>query len=154
MSAPTARALLPLVVLAGLVAGCAQRTPPTDREPARSTAPESLSTVTSKEIDRSPAAGESIERLLQGRVAGVVVTQTPDGIAVRIRGGTSEHGNNEPLYIVNGMAVAAGPNGSLAGISAYDIESITVLKDAASMTMYGSRGANGVIVIKTKRAKQ
>lgn len=154
MSAPTARALLPLVVLAGLVAGCAQRTPPTDREPARSTAPESLSTVTSKEIDRSPASGESIERLLQGRVAGVVVTQTADGIAVRIRGGTSEYGNNEPLYIVNGMAVAAGPNGSLAGISAYDIESITVLKDAASMTMYGSRGANGVIVIKTKRAKQ
>lgn len=154
MSAPTARALLPLVVLAGLVAGCAQRTPPTDREPARSTAPESLSTVTSKEIDRSPAAGESIERLLQGRVAGVIVTQTADGIAVRIRGGTSEYGNNEPLYIVNGMAVAAGPNGSLAGISAYDIESITVLKDAASMTMYGSRGANGVIVIKTKRAKQ
>jgi TonB-dependent starch-binding outer membrane protein SusC len=154
MSAPPARALLPLVVLAALAAGCAQRTPAPAREAPRSTAPESLSTVTSKEIDRSPAAGESIERLLQGRVAGVVVTQTADGIAVRIRGGTSAHGNNEPLYIVNGMAVAAGPNGTLAGISAYDIESITVLKDAASMTMYGSRGANGVIVIKTKRAKQ
>ena len=143
-----------MLILAGLAAGCAQRKPAPAREAPRSTAPESLSIVTSKEIDRSPAAGESIERLLQGRVAGVVVTQTADGIAVRIRGGTSEYGNNEPLYIVNGMAVAAGPNGSLAGISAYDIESITVLKDAASMTMYGSRGANGVIVIKTKRAKQ
>lgn len=154
MSTSTARALLPFVVLAGLAAGCAQRKPAPARDAPRSTPPESLTTVTAKEIDRSPAAGESIERLLQGRVAGVVVTQTADGIAVRIRGGTSEHGNNDPLYIVNGMAVAAGPNGSLAGISAYDIESITVLKDAASMTMYGSRGANGVIVIKTKRAKQ
>lgn len=153
MITPTARVVLPFAVVGVLVAGCAQRQPPVDREAPKSTAPESLSTVTSKEIDRSRPAGESVERILAGRVAGVVVTQTADGIAVRIRGGTSAHGNNEPLYIVNGMAVAAGPNGSLAGISPYDIESITVLKDAASMTMYGSRGANGVIVIKTKRAK-
>ena len=110
--------------------------------------------MTSREIDRSEVAGESVEKVLQGRVAGVVVTPTSDGIAVRIRGGTSAHGNNEPLYVVDGVQVAAGPNGSLAGISVYDIESIQVLKDAASMTMYGSRGANGIIVVKTKRGKK
>lgn len=156
MSATTARALLPLVMLAVVLAGCAQRKPATGREPARSTAPESLSTVTAKQIDGAPAPGESIEKILHGRVAGVVVTPAPDGgIAVRIRGGSSSiYGNNEPLYVVNGMTVTPGPNGSLSGISPYDIESITVVKDAAGLAMYGSRGANGVIVIKTKRARR
>lgn len=155
MPAPAARALLPLVVLATVIAGCAQRRPETAREPARGTAPESLSTVTAKQIDQAPAPGESIEKILHGRIAGVVVTPAPDGgIAVRIRGGSSIYGNNEPLYVVNGMTVTPGPNGSLTGISPYDIESITVVKDAASLAMYGSRGANGVIVIKTKRARR
>jgi TonB-dependent SusC/RagA subfamily outer membrane receptor len=53
--------------------------------------------------------------------------------------------------VVDGQVIQAGPNGSLSGINPYDIESIKVLKDPASLTMYGSRGANGVIVIKTKK---
>ena len=86
------------------------------------------------------------------RFPGVVVTRTPDGgLAVRIRGTTSIHGSNEPLYVIDGVPIRPGPGGALAGINPYDIESIEVLKDPASTTMYGVRGANGVIVITTKR---
>ena len=95
---------------------------------------------------------DSIEEMLEGRVAGVSVSRTPDGgIAVRIRGASSVYGNSEPLYIVDGMAVQPGPNGALTGIAPQDIASIRVLKDAADIAMYGSRGANGVILIRTKR---
>jgi TonB-dependent SusC/RagA subfamily outer membrane receptor len=74
------------------------------------------------------------------------------GLVVRIRGGSSSlMGNNAPLYVVDGVAVVS-EDGSLKGINPNDIESIKVLKDAASTSMYGVRGANGVIVIKTKRA--
>ena len=58
------------------------------------------------QIEQTPPT-ESIEKILEGRVAGVVVSRAPDGgIAVRIRGGTSVHGNNEPLYILDGMPIA------------------------------------------------
>ena len=111
------------------------------------------STVTADDIQRT-GPDQPIEKALAGRVAGVVVSRTPDGgIAVRIRGGTSIYGNNEPLYVVDGVAIQAGPNGALTGINPYDIESIRVLKDAAETAMYGSRGANGVIIIKTKKPR-
>lgn len=87
------------------------------------------------------------------RFPGVWITRSADGgIAVRIRGATSVHGSNAPLYVLDGIAMQPGPNGSLSGVNPYDIESIEVLKDAASTSMYGSRGANGVIVIRTKRS--
>ena len=76
------------------------------------------------------------------------------GIAVRIRGVSSFYGNNEPLYVLDGMPIQPGPNGSLTGINPYDIESIKVLKDPADTAIYGIRGANGVIVIKTKTARR
>jgi TonB-dependent SusC/RagA subfamily outer membrane receptor len=111
--------------------------------------------VTSEEIQRQGAADEPIEKVLQGRVAGVTVSRASDGgIAVRIRGAMSVYGNNEPLYVVDGMPIQPGPNGSLTGINPYDIESIQVLKDPAETAMYGVRGANGVIVIKTKKPRQ
>lgn len=106
--------------------------------------------MSAKEIENDRSS--DIEKVLAGRVAGVTVIRTPDGgIAVRIRGGTSAYGNSEPLYILDGMAIQPGPNGSLTGINPNDIESIRVLKDAAEVSMYGARGANGVIVIKTKK---
>lgn len=84
----------------------------------------------------------------------MVVTHTADGgIAVRIRGASSIYGNNQPLYILDGMPFVPGQNGGLTGINPNDIESIQVLKDAAETSIYGSRGANGVILIKTKKAK-
>ncbi len=132
-------------LLAGIIAGCAhghKNAPPQTQAGA--------SSVTSDDIRRSPT--ESIEELLMARYPGVSVIRTSDGgIAVRIRGPTSLSGANEPLYVIDGIPIHPGPNGSLTGLNPNDIESIEVLKDAISTTMYGGRGANGVIVIKTKR---
>ena len=108
------------------------------------------STVTAEDIQRTPSM--SIEQLLMSRFPGVEITRTADGaISVRIRGGTSILASSEPLYVLDGVPIQPGPNGVLSGINPYDIESIDVLKDAARTAMYGGRGANGVIVIKTKR---
>jgi len=96
--------------------------------------------------------GQSIEQLLMGRFPGVEVTRTPNGgISVRIRGTTSFLGNNEPLYVLDGIPMEPGPGGSLTWINPYDIASIEVLKNAAETAIYGMRGANGVIVITTRR---
>ncbi len=131
------------LLLAGFLSGCghAGRTGQDAPEPSPPREP----TVTAEDIERTPV--EAIEELLMSRFPGVVVTRTPDGgIAIRIRGTTSIHGSNEPLYVIDGIS-----GGSLLGINPYDIESIEVLKDPASTTMYGVRGANGVVVITTKQ---
>lgn len=134
-----------------LTTACSHGQPGTQPTPAQSAASGSTSTtITSDEIARAPS--ESIDQYLSGRVAGVDVTRSPDGgIAIRIRGGSSLQGNNEPLYVVDGIVTYPGADGGLTGINPFDIDSIRVLKDAADITMYGVRGANGVIVIKTKR---
>ena len=113
----------------------------------------------------------TIDQLLQGRAAGVQVTQNAgapgSGISVKIRGTNSLRGNNEPLYVIDGViissagedVIAAGGVGNsgqeaqngLNGINPRDIESIQVLKDASATAIYGSRGANGVILITTKQ---
>ena len=151
---------LPTVVCFGVLveaaAGCASRSSSAAGSvDAPKATPRERGTVTSEEIERQGASDEPLEKILQGRVAGVTVSRAPDGgIAIRIRGVSSFHGNNEPLYVIDGMPVQPGPNGSLTGINPYDIESIKVLKDPADTAMYGIRGANGVIVIKTKKPKQ
>jgi TonB-dependent SusC/RagA subfamily outer membrane receptor len=104
--------------------------------------------VTSEQIPKD----QPIEEALMGRFPGVEVSRTPDGgVAVRIRGGSSLMGSNDPLYVIDGLEIRPGPNGALSGINPYDIESIEVLKDATSEAMYGSRGSNGVIIIKMKK---
>lgn len=110
----------------------------------------SAAALTSNEIPKRPH--ETIETALQGRAPGVEVIASPNGtFAVRIRGVSSFLGSNEPLYVVDGIPVTPGPGGSLSGISPYEIESIQVLKNPAETALYGVRGANGVIVIKTRR---
>ncbi|MBD0367530.1 MAG: TonB-dependent receptor plug domain-containing protein, partial [Flavisolibacter sp.] len=90
---------------------------------------------------------------MQGRVAGVQVMQNsgaPGGnISVRIRGGNSLQGSNEPLYVVDGFAISGPPS----SINPNDIESMDILKDASATAIYGSRGANGVILITTKAGR-
>jgi TonB-linked SusC/RagA family outer membrane protein len=105
----------------------------------------------------------SIDQSLQGRAAGVQITQNssaPGGsTTIRIRGGNSIQGDNEPLYVIDGIPFkndGAGSGASfnvLSTLNPTDIESMTVLKDASSTAIYGSRGANGVIIITTKRGK-
>ncbi|MEP7319405.1 MAG: SusC/RagA family TonB-linked outer membrane protein, partial [Panacibacter sp.] len=111
----------------------------------------------------------SFDQALQGRAAGVQVTQTSgkpgSEPSIRIRGTTSINAGNEPLYVIDGMLVSSdggdmttgvtlGPRiGALAAINPSDIESIEILKDASATAIYGSRGANGVVLITTKRGR-
>lgn len=140
------------VLLVALVSACARSGRTSPREPTRappSDAP-APAAVTADDIQRTPIV--SLEELMAAKFPGVWVARTADGgISVRIRGASSIMGNNEPLYVVDGIPVQTGPGGSLTGIVPNDIESIEVLKDAPATTMYGMRGANGVILITTKR---
>jgi len=140
-------------VLLGCVAACSHpkatgQSKPEPSAPATAAAPGSV--MTEEEIGRVP--GRPIEQVLMERFPGVMVSRTPDGgISVRIRGVTSFVGSNEPLYVVDDVPMQAGPGGTLKSINPHDIASIQVLKDPAQTAIYGVRGANGVIVIKTKR---
>ena len=122
--------------------------------------------VRGEEIQDQPVAG--LDAALQGRAAGVQVTQNSGepgtGISVRIRGAASLSASNQPLYVVDGVPLEndsqtqlfpAGSEGTtpLTSIDPNEIESITVLKDAASAAIYGSRAANGVVMITTKRGQ-
>ena len=94
------------------------------------------------------------EELFAGRFPGVQVFQSGGGLTIRIRGGSSINGSNEPLYVIDDQIIEPGPGGALMGINPQDIEKIEVLKDAGSTAIYGSRGANGVIVIRTQRTRK
>ncbi|MEP6621358.1 MAG: TonB-dependent receptor [bacterium] len=129
----------------------------------------SVASVTPK-VEQTPIT--SLEQTLQGAAPGVIVSTASSapggGISIRIRGGSSVTGNNEPLYIIDGFPVENDPKNSsptdggrdatvtvpanpLATINANDIASIEILKDASATSIYGARGANGVIIITTKR---
>jgi TonB-dependent SusC/RagA subfamily outer membrane receptor len=142
-------------LVAGLLSGCASANRPFV-DPALTPSvrgPEGGTLITSEDLDR--AAIEPIERTLAAKVPGLVISHAADGsISIRIRGGSSIMGNNEPLYIIDGIPANSGPGGNLTGINPRDIASIEVLKDAANMAFYGIRGSNGVIVIKTKHSSQ
>ena len=106
--------------------------------------------VTADDLERNP--DEPIERVLQAKVPGLIVSRTPDGgIAVNIRGPASFYGGSAPLYVLDDVPFEAGPGGVIAGLNIHDIESIRVLKNPEDIGVYGVRGANGVIVIKTKK---
>jgi TonB-dependent SusC/RagA subfamily outer membrane receptor len=150
MTSFSMRALLPVAFLVGLGSGCAHKNKPVAAAPPPRSTSSPNSTVTSEDIARAP--GQSVEQVLMGRFPGVEVTRTPDGgFAVRIRGGSSIRSGNTPLYVLDGVVIDPGPNGYLTGLNPNDIESIEVLKEPAETALYGLRGANGVIIIKTKR---
>jgi TonB-linked SusC/RagA family outer membrane protein len=123
----------------------------------------SISTIKDAEVQAIPVA--SLDAQLQGKAPGLQInsnTGVPgDGIFVRVRGTTSINGDNNPLYIIDGVFInntslqtlnTGGRNTSpLADINPADIQSIEVLKDASATAIYGSRGANGVIIVTTKR---
>lgn len=104
----------------------------------------------------------TLDAAIQGKAAGVVVTQGSgklgNAIQIRVRGSASVSGSNEPLYVLDGIiltpfASTLTPTNPLVDLNPQDIESIDVLKDAAAAAIYGSRGANGVVVITTKKGK-
>ncbi|HEX6558745.1 MAG TPA: TonB-dependent receptor plug domain-containing protein [Longimicrobiales bacterium] len=140
---------LQLLVLGSLLfaAACGPATLPPEKDDATP----SPNSATADQW-KSQAVGQP-EELFIGRFPGVQVYRQDGGLSVRIRGQTSVNSGNEPLYVIDGMIIDAGPGGALMGINPQDIQKIEVLKDIGSTAMYGSRGANGVILITTKRGK-
>jgi TonB-dependent starch-binding outer membrane protein SusC len=126
----------------------------------------SISSIKGNDINRSPVS--SVESALQGRAAGVLVNnssgQPGSGLRVNIRGASSINAGNSPLFVVDGIPMVSESNSalftggytfnSMADIAPADIESIDILKDASAAAIYGSRGANGVVLITTKRGKE
>jgi len=120
----------------------------------------SVNAITEKDFNKGAIV--SPEQLVAGKVAGVQITQSSGepggGISIRIRGGTTVGASNEPLFVIDGVPIdnegtAAGRN-PLNFLNPSDIETYTVLKDASATAIYGSRGANGVIMITTKKGKK
>ena len=109
-----------------------------------------VSTVDEKALANRPIV--SAAQAIQGKAAGVSVQQPTGapggGMTVRVRGTTSFNGSNEPLYVVDGV-----PVDNVNFLSPGDIESMQILKDASSAAIYGSRGANGVVIISTKQGR-
>jgi TonB-dependent starch-binding outer membrane protein SusC len=124
----------------------------------------SIAQIDAKQLEKNRT--NSIESLLQGQAAGVVVTESSEpggGVGISIRGVNSMLGGTQPLYVLDGVPVnpvtdaqgnggTGGQQSSLAFLNPNDIEKIEVLKDAAATAIYGARGANGVVVITTKTA--
>jgi len=141
------RSFSSICLVAGLMLGCAHggsESSETAQNPTPNSSPEQ--TV-------SPQPPMSLEQLLAGRVSGVTVARgTRGGISIRIRGPSSFYLSSEPLYVVDGTPVTPEADGTLTWLNPQDIASIIVVKDAASTAIYGVRGANGVIVIRTKGA--
>ena len=110
----------------------------------------SVASVSAEDVAAIPVS--RVDQALQGRAAGVQVTQVSGApgasTSIRVRGGNSIQGSNEPLWVVDGIIV--GTNFNLNNISANDVQSIEILKDASSIAIYGSRGANGVVLVTTK----
>jgi len=130
-SSRAAAAALSVCALAALVTGCAKR---------RAPEPGSLDTV--EEVFRASSPGLRITRTANGEIA-VQLVQAP----------SSFYSSSEPLYIIDGSPFQPGPGGALSGVNPHSIASIKVLKDPADTGVYGMRGANGVILITTKRPK-
>jgi TonB-linked SusC/RagA family outer membrane protein len=119
-----------------------------------------VATVTAKDFVRGPIT--TPEQLIAGKVAGVQVSsesgQPGVGSRIRIRGGTSLNASNDPLIVIDGVPVEnstiAGGAGPLSMVNPNDIESFNILKDASAAAIYGSRAANGVIIITTKKGRK
>jgi TonB-dependent SusC/RagA subfamily outer membrane receptor len=165
MIACRALTILTLAVAAsGLLACGAARAPARSSDDARETrggsgrsrtgeGTGSVGVVDGDDLRGIPEA--QLEGLLEGRVAGVqIVRLAGGGISVRIRGMGSINGDTEPLYVVDGMLVQATADRGLYWLNPADIRRIEILKDASTTSMYGVRGANGVVLITTRRGKR
>ena len=139
-----------LGLLIGGIAGCSHEQTPADKTEA--VAPASATpheVMTEEDIDRTP--GQSIEALLTRGFPGVETARTPKGgLSVRIHGVGSFLSSNEALITLDDEPIDLRDGATLRALNSRDIASIEVIKDAASLAMYGVRGSNGVVAIRTK----
>lgn len=135
------RVVLPAALIAGAL-GCSH-----SQKSKTPLFPRRTADITAADIARSP--GMPIEQLIAARVAGLTLSRASDGrMVLTIRGQNTLGEPLEPLFVVNGVPLGLAANFS--AVNRNDIESIVVLKDAASAAMYGLRGSAGVILVKTK----
>ncbi|TDP02069.1 SusC/RagA family TonB-linked outer membrane protein [Flavobacterium sp. 245] len=124
---------------------------------------DNIARVTAKDIQQVPVA--NVQNALVGKLAGVQITQTngkvEGGMNIRVRGAASISASTQPLYVLDGIPLITdnessngAPTNPLLTLSPNEIESIDVLKDASSAAIYGARGANGVVIITTKKGKE
>jgi TonB-dependent SusC/RagA subfamily outer membrane receptor len=105
--------------------------------------------LTADDIRRSP--GQSLEQLLLARVPGLTIERAADGHSkLVLRGKHTILGDDEALFVVNGVPLGPAASGNLAVVDIHDIETVQVLRDAVATAAYGVRGANGVILIRTR----
>ena len=136
-----------LTIVTAFALGCAHPHVETGSAPATVPPAPDPNVVTAADPARSGST--SLDQILAGRISGVTVKAAPGGgIVVRFAGAGSFYGSPEPLYVIDGVPTQVN-NGTLNWLSAHDVESIRALKGSEA-TIYGVRGANGVIVIKTK----
>jgi len=151
MSSAHARQLLGLLL--GSVTACSLQNNAARESTAGAIVPATAlphSVLTEEDIQRVP--DQPVEQLLASRFTGVVTSRTSSGgLSVRIRGIGSFFSSNEPLYVIDDVPLNLGDGATLRAINVRDIASIEVIKDPAGLALYGVRGANGVIVIRTKR---
>lgn len=145
------RAAVGVGILLGVLTGCARSTAnrPEAAPAAGAGGQPTTSVVTADDIRQNPS--QSLAQVIASKCAPCAVTVGADGrVAIRIRGRGSILGSGEPLYVIDGVPIEANPGEALLGINPHDIATIEVFTDPTSITMYGSRGANGVIVVSTK----
>jgi len=154
MPRPTHLARASVILAATLAAAACRSGSPGAPDPGPSMPPPAAAAGPAgvvTDADVHDAKVVNVEEMLRGRIAGVeVVTLPSGGISVRIRGATSLTQSTEPLFVVDGIPVHAETGGALTWLSPRDVQRIEVLKDPGSTAFWGSRGANGVIVITTK----
>jgi TonB-dependent starch-binding outer membrane protein SusC len=160
MRMPWKRALkiLGRILTSAVAAACVSAVPSpedaaSETDTAGQTIPTTASDASMRRDDMRDQSYSRIEELIEGRAAGVQVIRRSDGtFSLRIRGISSPSGNNEPLVVIDGTPVLESRVGqALLSLNPQDVVQIDVLKDAASTAFYGMRGANGVIVITTRR---
>ena len=140
------RVLPSLALAVGTVFACASQA----RAQTATARPAPPPPTSMKATEAARAHSTTLAQLLQGRLSGVTVSPAPDGgVIVRMGGPTSFYGNQSPLFVVDGIPIESSRS-TLSWLSPNDVETVQALKDPSQTAIYGVRGANGVILIRTK----
>jgi TonB-dependent SusC/RagA subfamily outer membrane receptor len=151
MSTSSLKSVIAILLVVG-IAACAQNAASTSSAGSQAAAPQRPRNSVVDSTIIASAVGQQIEKIIADHVAGVRLGHTADGsLSLQIRGASGYANEGQPLYIIDGNPMS--PGAGLSGINPMDIATIEVVKDAASLSMYGTRGSNGVVIIKMKKVR-